>query len=158
MNRLLKLISIALLFTAARAYAVPSLIPDAPAVDARAYFLQDYHSGRILAEKDADKRMEPASLTKLMTSYVVFYELRAGHIHLDDMVRVSKKAWRMPGSRMFIEVGHTVSVENLIKGMIVQSGNDASVALAEHVAGAEDSFVDLMNRPLRHLARQLYRQ
>jgi len=111
----------------------------------------DFHSGQILAESNADQRMEPASLTKLMTAYVVFNELRDGHIHLNDKVRISEKAWRMPGSRMFIEVGSTVSVEQLITGMIVQSGNDASVALAEFVAGSEDAFVPLMNAHAKNL-------
>ena len=121
------------------------VVPPPPKVEARAYLLEDYHSGRVLAEKNADKRMEPASLTKMMTAYVVEQELRQGNISLDDKVRISEKAWRMPGSRMFIEVGSQVTVGDLLKGVIIQSGNDASVALAEHVAGSEEAFVSLMN-------------
>ncbi len=128
-------------FTAAAA----TPIPDPPQVAARAYLLQDFHSGRILAEANARERVEPASLTKLMTAYIVFSELRAGTIRLDETVRVSEKAWRTGGSKMFIEVDKLVTIEDLLKGMIVQSGNDASVALAEHVAGSEDAFASLMN-------------
>lgn len=105
----------------------------------------DYHSGRVLAASNADERMEPASLTKLMTVYVVFSELKEGNIQLDDLVRVSEKAWRTSGSRMFVEVDKQVSVEELLKGVIIQSGNDASVALAEFVAGDEVAFSQLMN-------------
>jgi len=118
---------------------------------ATGFILMDFQSGQILAESNADQRMEPASLTKLMTAYTVFQELRAGHIRLEDKVRVSEKAWRMPGSRMFIEVGSTVAVEHLIEGMIIQSGNDASVALAEFIAGSEDAFVPLMNAHAKNL-------
>jgi len=127
------------------AQATPLLIPAAPQIAARGYILIDYHSGRVLAEKDADKRMPPASLTKLMTAYVVFHELKAGHIHMDDMVTVSKKAWKTGGSRMFLEVGTKVSVRDLLIGMLVDSGNDAAVALSQYVAGGEDSFTSLMN-------------
>ncbi|MEJ1335398.1 MAG: D-alanyl-D-alanine carboxypeptidase family protein, partial [Candidatus Sedimenticola sp. (ex Thyasira tokunagai)] len=98
-----------------------------------------------------DERMEPASLTKIMTAYVVLRELKEGNIKLAEEVLVSKKAWRTPGSRMFIEVNKKVSLENLLKGMIIQSGNDASVALAEHIAGSEDSFAGLMNEHARRL-------
>lgn len=136
---------------AALAVAAPTVVPSPPTIEAHAYILQDFHSGRVLAQDNADERMEPASLTKMMTVYVVFSELRDGKISLDDKVRVSKKAWRMPGSRMFIEVGSQVSVEDLLKGVIVQSGNDASVALAEHVAGTEDAFVQLMNQYAQRL-------
>ena len=119
-------------------------------IDAQAWLLQDYHTGRILAEENADQRMEPASLVKLMTSYVAFAELAAGDLALDEMVTVSRRAWRMGGSQMFIEVGSRVTIEDLLKGIIVQSGNDASVAIAEHVAGTEEAFVVLMNE---HAAR-----
>jgi len=127
------------------AQAAPSLIPSPPRLAASGYILMDYQSGQVLAESNADERMEPASLTKMMTAYAVFRELQGGNIHLDDKIRVSEKAWRMKGSRMFIEVGSKVSLEELLKGMIIQSGNDASVALAEYVAGSEDAFVALMN-------------
>lgn len=151
MKRLLPVFLTALLTLVHDAHATPRLIPDAPAVDARGYILVDYHSGHILAERNADERLEPASLTKLMTAYVVFNELRSGQFQLSDTVRISKKAWRMPGSRMFIEVGTNVSVEELLKGTIIQSGNDASVALAEHVAGSEETFAALMNEHARNL-------
>ncbi len=123
-----------------------TIVPAPPSIAAKAYLLMDYDSGAVLAEKDADKRVEPASLTKMMTSYIVAHELDAGKIHLDDKVLISKKAWKMPGSKMFIEVGKKVPVRDLIKGMIVQSGNDATVALAEYIAGSEDVFVQLMNQ------------
>lgn len=119
-------------------------VPAPPAAAARGYILVDFNSGEVLAEKDADVPMDPASITKLMTAYAVFSELRKGHMALDDMVTVSERAWRTGGSRMFIEVGTRVSVEDLIRGMIIQSGNDASVALAEHTAGTEDAFAELM--------------
>ncbi len=125
--------------------SIPSIVPSAPSSPANAYVLKDFHSGKIIAEQNADKRLQPASLTKIMTGFVIMNELRSGNIQMTDMVTISKKAWRMPGSKMFIEVGKQVSVEDLIKGMVIQSGNDASVALAEHVAGSEEVFVELMN-------------
>ena len=127
-----------------------ALVPAPPAIAAKGYLLIDSHSGRVLAEKDADKRMEPASLTKIMTAHVVFEELAHGNLKLSDMVTVSEKAWKEPGSRMFIEVNTKVSVEDLLKGLIIQSGNDAAVALAEYIAGSEDAFANLMNE---HAAR-----
>lgn len=123
-----------------------AIVPDAPSIGARAYVLQDFDSGRVLAESNADERMEPASLTKIMTAYVVFEELKQGNIAMQDTVRVSEKAWRMGGSKMFVEVDTTVSIEDLLKGLIIQSGNDASVALAEFIAGDENAFADLMNQ------------
>ena len=128
------------------AIAAPALIPAPPRVNAKAYLLIDHNSGHILAEKNADKQIEPASLTKLMTAYVVLFEIERGGISIDDEVKISKKAWRMRGSRMFIRVNSLVSVKELLKGLIIQSGNDASVALAEHVASNEDAFVELMNQ------------
>lgn len=122
------------------------LLPTPPPVQATAYILQDFHSGHILMAKDVDKRIEPASLTKLMTAYLVFEALRSGKIKLTEKVRISEKAWRMIGSKMYIEVDTEVPVEDLVRGMIVQSGNDASVALAEYVASSEETFVDLMNQ------------
>jgi D-alanyl-D-alanine carboxypeptidase (penicillin-binding protein 5/6) len=127
------------------------LIPAAPEVGAKAYVLIDFNSGRAIAEKEADQRLEPASLTKIMTAYVVFRELAKGNLKLEDMVTVSEKAWKTEGSRMFAEVGAKISVENLLKGMIVQSGNDASVALAEHVAGDESVFAQMMNQNAERL-------
>ncbi|WP_297527380.1 D-alanyl-D-alanine carboxypeptidase family protein [Thiohalobacter sp.] len=136
---------------ASAALAAPLPVPRAPDVGARGYILEDFHSGRVLAEKAADERMEPASITKLMAAYVIFKELAAGSLNLDDEVTVSERAWRMPGSRMFIEVGKKVPVRDLLKGMIIQSGNDATVALAQHVAGSEATFAEYMNRYAREL-------
>ncbi|TVS13460.1 MAG: D-alanyl-D-alanine carboxypeptidase [Wenzhouxiangella sp.] len=120
-------------------------IPAPPSVGATSYILLDFHSDQALAERNSDERIEPASITKLMTSYVAFRELAAGNLDLDDEVLVSEKAWRTPGSRMFIEVGNRVRVEDLLKGIIIQSGNDASVAIAEHIAGDEVVFASMMN-------------
>lgn len=120
-------------------------VPASPQLAATSWYLQDYHSGRVVAEHNANERVEPASLTKMLTMYVVMAELASGKISRDDQVLVSEKAWKMPGSRMFIEVDTQVLVSDLIKGVVIQSGNDASVALAEHVAGAESAFGDLMN-------------
>ncbi len=131
--------------------ASPRPIPQPPELPVESYILMDYGTGKVLAEKNADKRVEPASITKLMTAYLVDKALTDGDIHMDDEVTVSEKAWKMKGSKMFIEVGEKVRVEDLIKGMIIQSGNDATVALAEHVAGSEDAFVGYMN----HQAGQL---
>ena len=136
------------------AQANPKLVPAVPEIPAKAYLLIDQHSGYILASKNRDERIEPASLTKLMTAYVVFYEIQSGSISLEDQVKISEKAWRMKGSRMFIEVNKHVSVEELLKGMIIQSGNDASVALAEHVGGSEEAFVTLMNKHAQSMGLQ----
>jgi serine-type D-Ala-D-Ala carboxypeptidase (penicillin-binding protein 5/6) len=129
----------------------PPPIPAAPQVKARGYFLMDFTSGQTLAAINENERLEPASLTKLMSAYAVFHALKDGRIKLDDQVRISAHARDQDGSRMFVEIGTTVSVENLIQGMIVQSGNDATVALAEHVAGSEPVFVDLMNQYAQRL-------
>ena len=129
---------------AASQAAVP--IPAPPDVAAKNYILIDFVSNNVLAEKDADVQIEPASITKLMTAYVVYNELEAGRLTMDDQVTISEKAWRMGGSRMYLEVGSKVPVHELLKGLIIQSGNDASVALAEHVAGTEKAFVALMNQ------------
>jgi D-alanyl-D-alanine carboxypeptidase (penicillin-binding protein 5/6) len=128
-----------------------SSIPNPPDVDATAYVLIDYASGKVLAERDADKRVEPASLTKLMTCYAVFHALKAGTLKLDEPVTISEHAWRAEGSRTFVQVGSQVPAETLIKGMIVQSGNDATIALAERVGGTEPAFVQLMNEYARRL-------
>ncbi len=118
----------------------------APDVNADSYLLVDFHSGVQLAEKNPDKRIEPASITKLMTAYVIYKELDKGSISLDDKVLISKKAWKMEGSRMFVEAGKKVPLNRMIKGLIVQSGNDAAIALAEHISGNEASFVEKMNQ------------
>jgi D-alanyl-D-alanine carboxypeptidase (penicillin-binding protein 5/6) len=125
--------------------ASPSPIPQPPAVEARAYILIDYDSGRVLAELHADDRNEPASLTKVMTSYAVFAALKEGRLKLTDMVPISEHAWRAEGSRTFVQVGTQIPAEVLIKGMLVQSGNDATIALAEKVGGTESAFAQLMN-------------
>ncbi len=131
--------------------AAPITIPTAPQVDARAYILVDYRTDKILAAKDAVARMEPASLTKLMTAYIVFQELAAGKLKLDEQVMVSEHAWRSEGSRTFIELGKPVSIQDLILGMIVQSGNDATIALAERIAGTEETFAQMMNANAKRL-------
>jgi D-alanyl-D-alanine carboxypeptidase (penicillin-binding protein 5/6) len=125
--------------------------PPAPTIAASAYILQDFHTGKVLAENNADARLAPASLTKIMTVYVVFKELTSGHLHLDDLVTISEKAWKTSGSRMFVELGNQVKIEDLLKGVIIQSGNDASVALAEHVGGNENTFADMMNQHAKRL-------
>ena len=121
-------------------------VPAPPDVAAKNYLLIDFASGKVLAEKNSDVRIEPASITKLMTAYVVYKEIEADRLSMDDMVDISEKAWRMGGSRMYLEVNSSVSVHDLLKGLIIQSGNDASVALAEHIAGTEATFVQLMNQ------------
>ncbi len=126
-------------------------VPAPPEVAAKNYLLIDFASGKVLAEKNADEQIEPASITKLMTAYVVYKELDEGRLNMDDMVDISEKAWRMGGSRMYLEVNSSVSVHDLMKGLIIQSGNDASVALAEHIAGTEDAFVQLMNQYAKQL-------
>ena len=120
-------------------------VPKAPSVGAKGYLVEDFLSGQAVAEKNADQPLEPASITKLMSAYVIFNEIRNGSLALSDKVRISEKAWRTQGSRMFVEVNTQVSVADLLKGMIIQSGNDATVALAEQVAGTEASFATLMN-------------
>jgi D-alanyl-D-alanine carboxypeptidase (penicillin-binding protein 5/6) len=135
---------LAILFSAS-SWAAPKPIPDPPTLSATSYFLVDFESGRVIAEKNPDDHVEPASITKLMTAYLVDKAIAAGDITLDEMVTVSEKAWRMKGSKMFVEVGKQVSVDDLLKGLIIQSGNDASVALAEHIAGSESAFAGYMN-------------
>jgi serine-type D-Ala-D-Ala carboxypeptidase (penicillin-binding protein 5/6) len=131
--------------------AAPITIPTAPQVDAHAYIVVDYRTDKILAAKDAVARVEPASLTKLMTAYIVFQELAAGKLKLDEQVMVSEHAWRSEGSRTFIELGKPVSIQDLILGMIVQSGNDATIALAERIAGTEETFAQMMNANAKRL-------
>lgn len=121
-------------------------IPKPPSTGAKSFIIVDHGSGNVLAEENSDVSVEPASITKLMTAYVIFNELQSNNIALSDIVTISEKAWRTPGSRMFVEVGKQVPVEALLQGMIVQSGNDATVALAEYIAGSEDSFAALMNK------------
>jgi len=125
--------------------AQPAPLPAPPPVGGTSHILMDFASGSILAEKDPDLRVEPASITKIMTTYVVFHELQQGRIKLTDEVPISEKAWSMEGSRMFVDVNSKVPVDELLRGVVIQSGNDASVALAEYVAGSEEAFAGLMN-------------
>lgn len=126
--------------------AKPAITPVPPNLDVAGYVLMDAKSGKIIAAKNPDKRMAPASLTKMMTSYIVSAALDANRIHLDDLVPISKEAWQTGGSKMFIKVGDRIPVRALMQGMIVASGNDACVALAEFIAGSQDAFVNLMNQ------------
>lgn len=135
-----------LVFSGAFSGAHASPLPAAPILAANSYILFDHTSGEILASKDPDKRIEPASLTKMMTAYIVSAELKRGSVTLDEPVLISAEAQAMPGSRMFIEADTIVPLGDLLKGLIIQSGNDASVALAEHIAASEAGFVDMMNR------------
>jgi len=119
-------------------------VPQPPQINASSYILMDFNTGTVLAEREIDSRVEPASLTKLMTAYVIFKAIEEEQMGLNELVLVSERAWRTEGSRMFIEVGDQVRVDDLLRGMIIQSGNDASVALAEHLAGSEAAFANLM--------------
>lgn len=139
------LLVIAIIIGFATRHAEAGPIPDPPMILGNSYILVDYDSGAVLAEKDSDLGLEPASLTKIMTVFVAANEVQEGNISLDQKFAVSERAWRMKGSRMFIEVDKEVSIEELLHGVIVQSGNDASVALAEAVSGTEDVFTALMN-------------
>ncbi len=127
-------------------YAQQSIIPRPPQVAATSYILLDAKTGEILVEENADIPLPPASLTKIMTSYVAANEIEQGNVTMDDLVHVSVKAWQMEGSKMFIQEGTQVRLEDLLRGMIIQSGNDASVAIAEHIAGSEGAFADMMNQ------------
>ncbi len=142
------LLAFALFVTAGTASAQSQsvLIPSPPAIAGSSWVLMDPLSGRVIMEKNSNERLPPASLTKMMTAYIVERELDEGRISMSDMVPISVKAWRTEGSRTFVQEGTTVSVENLLKGVIIQSGNDASVALAEFIAGSEGAFVDIMNQ------------
>jgi len=131
--------------------AQASTVPRAPQIDARGYLLMDAASGNIIVEHNADQRLPPASLTKMMTAYIAEAELQKGNISEQDMAPISVQAWKMGGSRMFVREGTRVSVGDLLRGIIIQSGNDASVAMAEFIAGSEDAFADLMNQHARRL-------
>lgn len=129
-----------------------SFIPDPPSISSSNYILIDANTNRVLAEMNPDEEIEPASITKIMTGYVVSDQIQEGFITLDDEVLISENCWRKKGSRMFIEEGSRVVLLDLIKGMVIQSGNDATCAIAEHVAGSEDNFVDLMMRYAKKMA------
>ena len=142
----LKFIFVSFLFISFKLCALDQFIkPPEPILSVRSFILIDANTGTVLAENNSSMRIEPASLVKIMTTYVAAHAIKAGHANLEDKVIVSEKAWRMEGSRMFIEVDSEVSVDSLLNGMIIQSGNDASVALAEHIYGSEASFVSQMN-------------
>jgi len=149
--RAIPLVLLSLLSPILHAQLEPPAAPAAPAIAARAYLLLDFNSGQTLAARNARERVEPASLTKLMTAYLTFAALDQKRIRLDQVVPVSEQAWRTEGSRMFIEPRKPVTVEELIQGMIVQSGNDACIALAEAIAGSEEAFVSMMNREAQRL-------
>ena len=142
---MMKFLVLLALFTSHLAFA------QAPALSSRSYLLVDFQSRQILAARNPDERVEPASLTKLLTAYVVFDALRQKRITLAQPFTVSEKAWHAPGSRMFLTVAESLSVEELLNGMIVQSGNDAAITLAEGAAGSEEAFVDTMNREAARL-------
>ncbi len=129
----------------------PMISPAVPNIDAKGYILIDANSGKVLAEKNADARMSPASLTKLMSLYIISSALKSGSIHADDKVRISTKAWKTGGSRMFVKVNDEVPVKDLIRGIAVASGNDASVAMAEYLAGTEEAFASIMNAEAKAL-------
>jgi len=148
---ILRTLSLLLLGATTYNAAVARPVPNPPKVAATGYILIDYISGQILAEKNSNARLEPASITKIMTAYTVLKEVDKGNVSFEDQAVISKNAWRMPGSRMFIEKGTRIKVETLLKGMVIQSGNDASVALAEHVAGTEKAFAILMNKNAQRL-------
>jgi len=144
-------ISALLLASSSLSLAANIPVPKAPDINASSYILMDHDTGKVVAESNVDETKDPASITKLMTAYVVYAALERGDISLDDDVLISEKAWLAIGSRMFVEVNKRVNLDLLLQGLIVQSGNDASIALAEHIAGDEASFADLMN----HTAQQL---
>ena len=144
-SRLIQLVVLSFVSLAASVVSAAVPIPKPPAIDARSYVLVDFQSGRVLAEFKADVQSEPASITKLMTGYGVFRALREKRLNLNDNVTISEHAWKAEGSRTFAQVGTQIPVDTLIKGMIVQSGNDATIALAEKLGGTEDGFVQMMN-------------
>ncbi len=145
-THLLLILFLSFTFIKAKAEDAEIPTPSAPTIAASSYILQDYHTGKVLAENNADTKLAPASLTKILTVYVVFNEIKNGHLKLNDKVTISQNAWKTSGSKMFVKVNDQVEVQDLIKGVIIQSGNDASVALAEHVAGNEATFAELMNQ------------
>ncbi|MDB2328584.1 D-alanyl-D-alanine carboxypeptidase [Pseudomonadales bacterium] len=145
---LLILLSIALFQTA---LAAPRIIPAPPQLATEGHILLDAATGTVIIEENAEMRLPPASLTKIMTSYIIASEIQQGRISLDDLVPISVKAWKMEGSRMFIREGTEVKVADLIRGIVIQSGNDASVAMAEFIAGDEDAFADVMNQVAQKL-------
>lgn len=154
LNNLLRSLSVVLMLVFAltgKVMAQSVLIPSPPQIAGSSYVLMDPKSGSIIMDENSHERLPPASLTKMMTAYLVEREMAEGRISMDDMVPISVKAWKTPGSRTFVREGTSVPVETLLHGMIIQSGNDATVALAEYVAGSEDAFVDMMNQQAKIL-------
>jgi D-alanyl-D-alanine carboxypeptidase (penicillin-binding protein 5/6) len=149
-----KLVLITLLFWTLESLAASVIIPSPPQLAVESYILMDSTTGKILAEHNAQVRLPPASLTKIMTSYVIASEIKQGRISLSDSVPISVKAWRMEGSRMFVQEGTHVLVEDLLRGIIIQSGNDASVAMAEFIAGGEQTFAEMMSQQAKMLGMQ----
>jgi len=141
----IKLLALLFIIASGNVYAEAQPIPAAPSFDAKSYVLMDHASGSMLVTHNPHAQADPASLTKIMTAYVVYKALESGDITMDDQVLISEKAWRSVGSRTFVEVGDRINLEDLMLGLIIQSGNDASIALAEHVAGTEEAFADIMN-------------
>jgi D-alanyl-D-alanine carboxypeptidase (penicillin-binding protein 5/6) len=150
-TRFLALVLCWFMATVAQANGLGIIVPNSPPVSSTAYVLMDFYSGQVLAEKESETRVEPASLTKIMTMYVIDHELSSGRIHPEDLVMISEKAWKAEGARMFVEVNTRVSVADLIRGIIIQSGNDASIAMAEYIAGSEEAFVAMMNQHAKRL-------
>jgi D-alanyl-D-alanine carboxypeptidase len=150
-KRLSTVTIIALSVLSLNAQAAIFITPKAPLINAAAYIVMDHHSGAIIASSKADEKRSPASLTKLMTAYVVFQLIKDHRISLEDDVKISKKAWRTGGSKSFVEVGKNIKLKTLLKGMIIQSGNDSAVALAEHIAGTEGTFATYMNEYAKEL-------
>lgn len=126
--------------------AAGRMIPSAPTLNAKSWLLIDARTGHVITEYNADQRLPPASLTKMMTTYIASERLKNGELSMNDMVPISEKAWRMGGSKMYVRVNTQVKMEDLMRGVIIQSGNDASIAIAEYIAGSEDAFADLMNK------------
>ncbi|MBL4572238.1 MAG: D-alanyl-D-alanine carboxypeptidase [Gammaproteobacteria bacterium] len=142
----LSLLMVVVMFASNLSAAAPAIIPRPPQIAGTSYILMDAKTGHILIEENADEALPPASLTKIMTAYVAAEQIISGNLALTDEVHISEKAWRMEGSKMFIGVDTMVKVEDLLRGIIIQSGNDASVAIAEHIAGSEEAFADMMNQ------------
>ncbi|OHV13047.1 D-alanyl-D-alanine carboxypeptidase family protein [Kushneria phosphatilytica] len=155
-RQLIGLIGLALTLMASPVQAddargIASFVPSPPSLNAKSWVLMDARSGQILVQHNADERLPPASLTKMMTAYITEYEIDNGDLSEDDKIRISKSAWQTGGSRMFVKVGSYVPLRDLMQGIVVQSGNDATVAVAEHVAGSESAFATLMNQYARSM-------
>lgn len=154
LKKLISTTTTLLILASGTAQALVSMIPQAPAINAKGYVLMDYNSGEIIASNNPDLELAPASLTKMMTAYIIGQEINNGRLSFDDKVTVSENAWSRKSpdsSKMFIEPGDQISVANLSRGIMIQSGNDASVAMAEHIAGSESAFVEMMNSWARQL-------